>query len=73
MRCAVGVAGWDQTEVRFRREVTNPHLSRTALERRATEGDSPVDEKVVDFLDPSPKYYGALETLWESRRTISQG
>jgi hypothetical protein len=33
-----------------RREVTNPSDSRTALERPATEGDSPVYEIRADFL-----------------------
>ena len=53
------------------REVTNLHLSRTSLERVATEGDSPVDEKVVGFLGSSPKYCGTRGIPQESVPTTA--
>ena len=55
------------------REVTNRHHSRSVLESSTTEGDSPVDEMVADFLDSVPEYHGARETLWESGGTTLQG
>ena len=55
------------------REVTNLHHSRSVLESSTTEGDSPVDEMVVDFLDSVPEYHGARETLWEAGETTLQG
>ena len=54
-------------------EVTNLHHSRSVLESPTTEGDSPVDEMVVDFLDSVPEYHGARETLWEAGETTLQG
>ena len=54
-------------------EVTNLHHSRSVLESSTTEGDSPVDEMVVDFLDSVPEYHGARETLWEAGETTLQG
>ena len=55
------------------REVTNLHHSRSVLESSTTEGDSPVDEMVADFLDSVPEYHGARETLWEAGETTLQG
>ena len=55
------------------REVTNRHHSRRVLESSTTEGDSPVDEMVVDFPDDVPEYHGARETLWETGETTLQG
>ena len=54
-------------------EVKNLHHSRSVLESSTTEGDSPVDEMVVDFLDSVPEYHGARETLWETGETTLQG
>ena len=41
------------------REVTNPNVSRTALERPTKEGDSPVSENVRTsvLLEASQSYY----------------
>ena len=47
-------------------------VNRTALERPAIEGDSPVFENAILLL-MDPKYRGARETLWESAETIPQG
>ena len=55
------------------REVSNLHHSRSVLESSTTEGDSPVDEMVADFLDSVPEYHGARETLWEAGETTLQG
>ena len=71
MRCTAGVVGQDRMEMQLRRRVTNPHRSRTALERLATGGESPVSETVADSLDAVPKYRGTREILWESGRTTS--
>ena len=69
----VGVAGLYWREQQIPREVTNRHGSRKVLERPTIEGDSPVSESVVDFLDRVPKYVGTRGTLTESGRTIFQG
>ena len=55
------------------REVTNQHHSRSVLESSTIEGDSPVDEMVVDFLDSVPEYHGTREILWEAGETTLQG
>ena len=55
VRCAVGVVGSGWSETYIAREVTKRLFSRTLLERRAIEGDSPVDEKHDVFLDRFPK------------------
>ena len=55
------------------REVTNWHYSRNVLESPTTEGDSPVDEMVVSFLDNDPEYHGTREILWEAGGTTPQG
>ncbi len=41
-RCPRGVVGRHRTGLRSGREVSNPRVSRTALERQAKQGDSPV-------------------------------
>ena len=71
MRCTAGVVGLDWTEMQICQGVTNPNRSRTALERLATEGESPVSETVSDSCDLVPKYHGTREILWESGRTTS--
>ena len=71
MRCTAGVVGRDRMEVQIHRGVTNPHRSRTALERLAIEGESPVRKTVADSLGPVPKYCGTREILQESGRTTS--
>ena len=43
-RCAGGVTGRGRTGRRTGREVTNCVVSRTALERQATDGESPVSD-----------------------------
>ena len=73
MRCINGVAGHYWVSAQTGREVTNLHHSRSVLESSTTEGDSPVDEMVVDFLDSVPEYHGARETLWETGETTLQG
>ncbi len=55
IRCAIGVAGSDRSEIPIARKVTNRPSSRTTLEREAIEGDSPVGERCDDFLDLTPK------------------
>ena len=55
------------------REVTNLHHSRSVLESSTIEGDSPVYEMVVDFLNSVPEYLGTREILWEAGETTLQG
>ena len=43
------------------REVTNRYHSRRVLESSTTEGDSPVDEMVVDFLMMFPSTTGHVK------------
>ena len=57
--------------MRQSREVKNPCPSQTSMEREARDGDSPVDERVTDFLGFFPKYHGTRGILWESGRTTS--
>ena len=45
---------------------------RTALERPAKEGDSPVLESRYAG-EQDPEYHGARETLWEAGWTTIQG
>ena len=47
-------------------------VNRTALERPAIEGDSPVGENAI-LLPVAPEYRGARETLREPAGTIRQG
>ena len=61
---------WASTQIG--REVTNLHHSRSVLESSTIEGDSPVDEMVVDFLDSVPEYHGTREILWEAGETTLQ-
>ena len=72
-RCAFGVVGRDWASVQGSREVTKFTSSRTALERPATAGDSPVGERRWTFLDLAPEYRGTREILWESGGTTPQG
>jgi len=55
------------------REVTNRYHSRRVLESSTIEGDSPVGEMVIDFLDSVPEYHGTREILWEAGETTLQG
>ena len=57
--------------VRDRRKVTKSPSSRIDLERSSIEGNRPVGERRAIFLDPTPKYCGTREILWEFGRTIS--
>ena len=61
IRCACGVVGHIFTPIRRGGEVTKLHVSRTPFERGAIEGDSPVGESVVDFLDMFPSNAGHVE------------
>ena len=63
MRCTIGVVGQSLAGVQSGQGVTNPHCRRTALERLAIEGESPVDETVADSCDFVPKYCGTREIL----------
>ncbi len=73
MRCTDGVVGHYLVGVQIGREVTNWRHSRRGLESPTTEGDSPVGEMVVNFLDSVPEYHGTRETLWEAGETTLQG
>jgi hypothetical protein len=73
MRCTIGVVGQYWVGVQPGQGVTNRHHSRRVLESSTTEGDSPVDEMVVDFLDSVPEYHGTREILWEAGGTTLQG
>ena len=55
--------GADPRVVQNPQGVTKSHLSRTVLERLATEGESPVGEKIAISCDLVPKYYGTREIL----------
>ena len=60
MRCAAEVVGQNLGNAHVSPTVTNSHLNRTRLEKRTTEGESPVGEKVwtVAVLFPSTTGHG---------------
>ena len=72
-RCASGVVGSFRTLVQQSRGVIKFASSRTALERPATAGDSPVGERRRISLGTIPEYRGTREILWEVAGTTPQG
>ena len=54
------------------REVKNLHHSRSVLESSTIEGDSPVDEMVVDFLMMFPSTTGHVKPCGKLERPLSK-
>ena len=61
-RCLGGVVGRCSSRLPPIRGVTNHHLSRRFQERAATEGDSPVGEKIGDSFTVFPSTMGHEES-----------
>ena len=67
---SIGVVGLSQGVAQ---EITKPGCNRRLLERTTVEGDSPVDEMALVFLETVPEYRGTREIPREAGRTIFQG